>query len=133
MKNGSGRGFIGEPTQTLCTELAGDNTVISKEAWMRDGENVEEMDTGIFDHNPHDPNYHHIELENLENIGDDSAYDNTEATPRWNNSCKDGSMARPIGLGKRFSIATGAAFSLPRFKTCRMSDVRQLDGVPRPK
>ena len=78
MKNGSGRGFIGEPTRTLCTELAGDNTVISKEAWMRDGENVEEMDTGIFDHNPHDPNYHRFP-KRRKTV--------SSATLKWNSNC----------------------------------------------
>jgi len=131
MKNGSGRGFIGEPTQTLCTELAGDNTVISKEAWMRDGENVEEMDTGIFDHNPHDPNYHHIELENLENIGDDSAYDNTEderemnRDPEWdpNRVAKAGAnLMTKLELSPTRAMCDVVAAYMGRLE-CRMDGV----------
>lgn len=45
--NSNGRGFIGEPTRTLCSELRGDDTVIPDEAWAVHGEEVGEMDTGI--------------------------------------------------------------------------------------
>lgn len=46
-KNGNGRGFIGGPRQTLCTELRGNDTVIPNEAWAIHGEEAEELDTGI--------------------------------------------------------------------------------------
>ncbi len=79
-----------EPSQTLCTELTGNDTVIPKEAWAVHGEEVEEMDTGIFDHDLHDPEYRHQDLENLaeEDIYPDRhdlAEDEREANrdPEW--------------------------------------------------
>ncbi len=57
--------FDGEPRRTACTELAGDDTVIPKEAWVEHGEEIEKMDTGIFDHDSHDPECRYIDRENL--------------------------------------------------------------------
>lgn len=46
-REGDGRGFEGEPRQTLCTELCGNDTIIPKDAWVIHGEEPKEMDTGI--------------------------------------------------------------------------------------
>ncbi len=62
--------FEGKPRRTLCSELTGDHTIISEEAFAEHGEfdpaePEAGMDTGVFETDPHDPECHHINLENL--------------------------------------------------------------------
>ncbi len=79
MRKSDSRGFIGEPRRTLCTEISTDLGNVSVENWAHEGEvEKEELDMGFPFHDPHDPEYHHVDLENLENIKDDRDYDGIE-------------------------------------------------------
>ncbi len=106
----------GGGTRTLCTELAGDNTVISKEAWARDGEDpeTEVTETGIFDcdsdRDPRDPENHHIETENLceEDIYPDR-YDDDDDDQEWRETKRRDPKAMLMAAKSLLRLLYGAA------------------------
>ena len=118
-----------EPTQTLCTEISTDLGKVSVKDWARDGEvKIEELDMGFPFHDPHDPEYHHIDLEN---IADDGDYDNTEderemnRNPEWdpNKVAKAGAnLMTELGLSstRQMCDVVGAYMQRPE---CRMDGV----------
>jgi len=112
-KSDSGRGFIGEPRRTACTELRGNDTVVPDEAWAVHGEDPETdvTDVGIFDcdsdRDPRDSENHHVETKNLSEEDfypdrHDRTEDEREANrdPEWNpNKIAEAGVNLMIELG----------------------------------